>query len=44
MKQPGREYAVHDFGVVLMLAAVVGAISQLVGTSIEIGRAAGWWP
>jgi hypothetical protein len=30
--------------VALMLAAVVGAISRLVGTGIEIGRAAGWWP
>jgi hypothetical protein len=36
-------HAAHDFGVVLMLAAVVGAISRLVGTGID-GRAAGWWP
>jgi hypothetical protein len=42
MKQAG--HAAHDFGAVLMLAAVVGAISHLVSTGIEIGRAAGWWP
>lgn len=44
MKQAGRRHAAHDFGAVLMLAAVIAAIAQLVGTGIEIGRAAGWWP
>jgi hypothetical protein len=44
MKQAGCRHAAHDFGAVLMLAAVVGAIAQLVGTGIEIGRAAGLWP
>lgn len=44
MKQVGRRHPAHDFGVLLMLAAVVGAVSQLIGTGIEIGRAAGWWP
>jgi hypothetical protein len=44
MKQASHRHVAHDFGVVLMLAAIVGAISQLVRTGIEIGRAAGWWP
>lgn len=44
MKQTRHRHAAHDFGVVLMLAAVIGAIAQLVGTGIEIARAAGWWP
>ena len=35
---------VHDFAVILMLAAVAGAIGQVVGTVIEMGRAARWWP
>ena len=41
MKQVGRQ--TQDFGMTLMLAAVVGAIAQLAGTVVEIGRAAGWW-
>jgi hypothetical protein len=44
MKQAGRGHAAHDFGTVLMLAAVIGAIAQLVGTGIEIVRPAGWRP
>jgi hypothetical protein len=44
MKQASQRHAEHDFGVVLMLTAVAGAISQLVDTGIAIGRAAGWWP
>jgi len=42
MKQV-RHAEAQDFAVILMLAAVVGAISHLVSTGIEIGRAAGWW-
>jgi hypothetical protein len=34
----------HDFGVVLMLAAVASAISNVVGTLVDVGRAAGLWP
>jgi hypothetical protein len=34
---------VRDFAVILMLAAVAAAISQVIGTVIEFGRAAGWW-
>ena len=34
---------VRDFAVILMLAAVGGAIAQTIRTVIEIGRAAGWW-
>jgi hypothetical protein len=33
----------RDFAVFSLLAAVAGAISQAIGTVIEIGRAAGWW-
>jgi hypothetical protein len=35
---------VRDFAVLLLLAAVTGAVAQAVGTIIDIGRAAGWWP
>jgi hypothetical protein len=31
------------FSVILMLAALVGAICQAVTALIEIGRSAGWW-
>jgi hypothetical protein len=34
---------VRDFAVVMMVVAVAGAIAQVVGTVIEVGRAAGWW-
>jgi hypothetical protein len=33
-----------NLGIILLLASVAGAIAQLVGTGIEIGRTAGWWP
>jgi hypothetical protein len=39
-----RQPQARDFAVILMLAAVAGAIAQVIGTVIEIGRAAGWWP
>jgi hypothetical protein len=44
MKQAGRRHAARDFGALLALAAVVGAIAQLINMGIGIGRAAGWWP
>lgn len=31
------------FEVILMAAAIVGAVAHAIGTFIEIGRAAGWW-
>jgi hypothetical protein len=31
------------FAVILMLAAVAGAVAQAIGTVIEIGRSVGWW-
>jgi hypothetical protein len=33
----------QDFAVTMMLAAVVGAMSQLAQIVVEIGRSAGWW-
>jgi hypothetical protein len=33
-----------DFSIILMLAAVIGAIAQIIGTAINVGRAAEWWP
>jgi len=42
MKQV-RHADAQDFAVILMLAAVATAITQVVGVAIEIGRAAGWW-
>ena len=33
----------QDFAVTMMVAAVVGAISQIVQVAVEIGRSAGWW-
>ena len=44
MKQADHRHAGHDFEAILLLAAVVGVIAQLVDMGIEIGRAAGWWP
>lgn len=43
MRQAGWREAERDFAVIVTLAAVAGAIAQVVGTVIEIGRAAGWW-
>jgi hypothetical protein len=42
MKQV-RHADAQDFAVILMLAAVATAITQVVGVAIDIGRAAGWW-
>jgi hypothetical protein len=33
-----------DFPVILMLAAVIGALTQAITTVINVGRAAEWWP
>ena len=41
---PGHQPKTREFAVIFVLAAVAGAISQLVGTTIEVGRTAGWWP
>jgi hypothetical protein len=43
MRQASRQPKAYDFEVVLMLAAVVGAIADVVGTLIDVGQAAGWW-
>ena len=44
MRRAVHNKPVRDFAVILMVAAAAGAIAQAVGTMIEIGRAAGWWP
>jgi hypothetical protein len=41
MKHTRREY---DLSVTLMLAAVAGAIAQVIGTLLDTGRAFRWWP
>jgi len=33
-----------DYALVLMLAAVAGAASQVIGAILSVGRSAGWWP
>ena len=33
----------QDFAVTMILAAVIGAISQITQIVVEIGRSAGWW-
>jgi hypothetical protein len=38
-----RKHTRQDFAVTMMLAAVVGAMSQLAQIVVEIGRSAGWW-
>jgi hypothetical protein len=38
-----RKHTHQDFAVTMMLAAVVGAISQVAQIVVEIGRSAGWW-
>jgi hypothetical protein len=34
----------RDFAMIMMLAAVVGALCQVADAVIELGRSAGWWP
>jgi hypothetical protein len=43
MQQAGHRRPGHDYAVILMLAAVAGAVGQVAGTIVEIGRVAGWW-
>lgn len=43
MRRAGYREPERDFTLILMLAAVAGAIADVVGTFIDIGRAAGWW-
>jgi len=33
----------RDFALALVLIGVVGAVCQIVGAVIEVGRSAGWW-
>ena len=42
MRRIGQRQA-DDFAVILMLAGVAGAAAEVVGTIIDLGRAAGWW-
>jgi len=44
MKHASHRQSARDFEIILMLAAVAGAIAQVVGVVVEIGQAAGWWP
>jgi len=39
-----RHHEQARFAEILMLAAVVGAVAQVVAVAIEIGRAAAWCP
>jgi hypothetical protein len=41
MTQARRE---RKFTVTLMLAAVAGAVAQVIGTLLDAGRAFRWWP
>lgn len=43
MQQPQRKSSERNFAEILMLAAVSGAIAQVIGTIVEVGRAARWW-
>lgn len=43
MKQVNHRQPARNFANILMLAAVAGAIAQLVGAVIKVGRAVGWW-
>lgn len=42
MKRAVGNKPVRNFAIVLMLAAVVGAVADVVGTIIDLGRAAEW--
>lgn len=42
MSQTGHGRATDDFAVTLMLAAVAGAIAQVLGIVAEAGKIAGW--
>jgi hypothetical protein len=35
--------AAREFATILMLAAVAGAVSQVIRTILEVGKSAGWW-
>ena len=38
------DHPAHDFATVLMLAAVAGAVSQVLRAILDVGKSAGWWP
>lgn len=42
MRHTGHQVPAR-FEITLMLAAVAGAVAQVIGTAIKIGQAAGWW-
>jgi hypothetical protein len=39
-----NDQPVHDFTTVLMLAAIAGAVSQVIRAILDVGKSAGWWP
>lgn len=39
-----RHDAGRDFSAILMWSAVAGAVAHVLGTIVEFGRAARWWP
>jgi hypothetical protein len=43
MRQANRRRPAGDFATILMVSAVAGAIAQVVGAVINVGRSAGWW-
>jgi hypothetical protein len=43
MNRKDHKHIQQDFAVTMMLAAVVGAVSQVARIVMDIGRSAGWW-
>ena len=39
----GRRLTASDYGLVFVVAALVGVTCDLIKTAIDIGSAAGWW-
>jgi hypothetical protein len=40
----GRRLTAADYGKLGLVALLIGMLSNLVGTAVDIGRIAGWWP
>ena len=44
MRRADHQPKANEFALIMMLTAVVGAMAQVAGTVIELGRALEWWP
>lgn len=40
----GRRLTASDYGLIFVVAALIGVTCDVVKAAIDIGTAAGWWP